>query len=96
MGQDDREIVVWHHRLNHYSFKYLLRISKRGIIPRKLINIRKIPPRVACLFVKSHKRSWRNEEKHSGGSIRKTSDTRRGAMISIYHMISSQPGLTPK
>ena len=23
LGQDKREILVWHHRLNHFYFKYL-------------------------------------------------------------------------
>ena len=42
-GQDDRELLVWHHMMNHLSFKYLLRLSKRGIIPRNLSNVRNPP-----------------------------------------------------
>ena len=38
--QDEREILVWHHRLNHCYFKYPLRLSKKRIIPRNLSNIR--------------------------------------------------------
>ena len=40
---DKREILVWHHRLNHCYFKPLIRLSKRGIIPRKLSKIRSPP-----------------------------------------------------
>ena len=47
MGQDKREILVWHYRLNHCYFKSLIRISKRGLIPKNIINIRKLPPCVA-------------------------------------------------
>ena len=39
MGQDKREILVWNHMMNHCSFKSLIRLSKRGITPRKLRNI---------------------------------------------------------
>ena len=31
-----------------------------------------------------------------GGLIRKTSETRTGAMNSIYQMVSAQPGLIPQ
>ena len=93
MGRDERELLVSHHRMNHCSFKYLIRLSKRGIIPRKLINIRKLPPCVACIFGKYHKRSWRTKVKHSSLAIRKPSETRPGAMTSIDQMVSSQLGL---
>ena len=41
LGWDDRELLVWHHRINHCSLKSLIRIYKRGIIPRNLSKIRK-------------------------------------------------------
>ena len=44
LGRDGREFLVWHHRLNHCYFKYLLRLPKRSIIPRKLSRIIKLPP----------------------------------------------------
>ena len=55
LGRDEREILLWHHRLNHCSFKSLIRLYERGIISRKLINIIKLLPCVACIFGKSHK-----------------------------------------
>ena len=36
IGWDKREILVWNHRLNHFSFKSLLRLPKRGVIPGSL------------------------------------------------------------
>ena len=93
LGQDYREILVWHHRMNHCSLKFLLIISKRGLIPRKIINIRKLPPCVTFLFVKSHKRPWRTKGKLSGRSISNPLETRPGSMTSIYQMVSSQPRL---
>ena len=64
LGWDEREILFWHQRPNHCSFKSLIRLSSRGVIPRKLIKIRKLPPFVACIFGKSHKRPWSTKGKH--------------------------------
>ena len=88
--------MVWHHSLNHCSLKYLIRLFKRGVIPRKLSKDKKLFPCVNCLFGKSYKRSLRTKEKRSGGLIRKPSKTRLGAMNSIDQMVSSQPGLIPQ
>ena len=78
MGLDEREILVWHHRMNYLSLKYLARLSKSEVIQRKLIKIIKLPPCVACIVVKSHKRPWKTKGKHSRGSIRNSLETRPG------------------
>ena len=96
LGWYGRDILVWHHRLNHFSLRSLLRLSKRVIIPSNISSIRKLPPCVACLFVKSHKRPWITKGKFLGNSIRKTSETRPDAMTSIYQMVSAQPVLLPQ
>ena len=96
LGQDERDVLVWHHRLNQCPFKYLLRLSRRGIIPNNISELKKLPPFVACLFVKSHRRPWMTKLKCSGGYIRKPSDTRPVAMTSIYQMVYVKPGLTPQ
>ena len=49
LGRDEKEILVWHHRLNHCSLKFVLRLSNTGIINRKLSSIR--TPPVCCLFI---------------------------------------------
>ena len=48
--RDKREILVLHHRLNHFYLKSLIRLSKRYIIPSKVRKVIKIPPCVACMF----------------------------------------------
>ena len=50
LGRYDREILVWHHRLNHFYFKSILILSNRGVIPRKISNIRK-PPHLCRLYI---------------------------------------------
>ena len=87
------ELPVWHHRLNHCSLKYLLRLSKRGIIIKNLSKVKKLPPCVACMFGKSHKRPWSTKEKLSGVF---SPETRPRVMASIDQMLSSQPGITPQ
>ena len=79
-----------------FILKYLLVLSKRGLIPRNISKIIKLPPCVACLFGKLHKRSWREKSKHSGGSIRNPSETRPMTMTSIDQVVSSQPGIIPQ
>ena len=91
--QDDMELVVWHYRLNHCSFKTFLRLSKRRIIPKNIRRVRTPPNCVACMFGKSYKRPCRTKGKISGGSTRKPSETRTGATTLIYQMIYAQPGL---
>ena len=56
MGQDEREILVWHHRLNHFSFKSLIRLSKMGMIPRNISKTRNPLPCVDFIFGNFHKR----------------------------------------
>ena len=90
---DEREILVWYHRLDHCYFKYLLRLHNRGKITMKINRIRKLPPCVAFMFGKPPNRPWRTNGKQPGGSTRKTSDTSPGAMTSIDQMVSAQPGL---
>ena len=43
LGRDETELLVWYHMLKHYPFKYIFRLSKRGIITRKLSRINTIP-----------------------------------------------------
>ena len=55
LGHVEQEILVWHHRLNHCSPKYLLELSKRGIIPKELSNLR-ISSLVSPAYLVSTKR----------------------------------------
>ena len=54
LGRENRELLVWHHRLNHCFFKSLIKLSNKMVIPKKLGKVRKLPPCVACLFGKAH------------------------------------------
>ena len=43
LGQDEREILVWYHRMNHFTFKNLIKLSKSGIIINRIIKVMDIP-----------------------------------------------------
>ena len=94
LGRDNREILVWHHSLKNFNLKFIIQEGNNNKEYHKCNN--PPPPCFTCIFSKSHKRPWRTKGKHSGGSIRKTSETRPGATNLIDQMISSQPNLTPK
>ena len=50
LGWEVRDLLVWHNMLNNCSFKSLIILPKRGIIPRNISKIRKLPPCVACFL----------------------------------------------
>ena len=96
IGQDEREILVWQHRLNLCSFKYLLRLYRRIITPKNLSQVKKLTPYLNFLFGRYHRRPWRTKSKCLSRSIIKPSETRPGSMTSIDQMVSSQPRFTPQ
>ena len=56
IGQDEREILVWQHRLNLCSFKYLLRLYRRIITPKNISQVKKLTPYLNFLFGRYHRR----------------------------------------
>ena len=96
LGKRRKGVFFWNHSLNHCTFKLLLRLFKRRLIPRNLSKVRKIPPCVACMLVNSHKRSFINKVNHSVGLIINLLETRSGYMTLIGNFISSQSVLTPQ
>ena len=91
-----QELLDWHNRLGHVSFKTLIRLANLGIIPRRLRKVTQFPVCPSCLFGKHHKRPWRTKGKSNVRRIRKESDDKPGANTSIDHMVSAQPGLIPQ
>ena len=96
MEQDDRGHLVWHLRLNHFTFNYTIILSKRGIISKNINKFRKLPLCVACIFGNSHRSSWRTKENDSCLLIRKPPETITEDMTSVEQTISDQPGFIPQ
>ena len=42
LGRDNRDILVFHHRMKHFTLKPLQIFSKMGIITKNLIKVRKL------------------------------------------------------
>ena len=96
LGWDQRGVLVWNHMINHCTFKYLIILSKRGIISRNIKKVRNLLLCVDCLFEKSHKSPQRTKGKHSGESIRNYLETIPGYPTSIGQIFSAQLRLIPQ
>jgi hypothetical protein len=58
---DQAELVQWHYRLGHLSFKKLKQLALNGEIPKKLSKLK--PPKCAgCLFGAMTKLPWRSKD----------------------------------
>ena len=70
------------------------RLAKKGIIPKRLAKVKRMPLCAACIFAKAHKRAWRGKKKHK--NIQKEEETSIGDRMSADYLISQQPGLVPQ
>ena len=84
---DKAELMRWHYRLGHLSFKKLKILAEKNIIPKRLSKIRS-PKCAGCIYGKMHKRPWRT--KAQPGKIAVT--TRAGQCISVDQLESSTVG----
>ena len=86
---DEAELMRWHYRLGHLSFKKLRLLALNGEIPKKLAKIR--PLRCAgCLFGAMTKVAWRGKEQKAQHSV--FTATKPGECVSVDHLQSTEPG----
>ncbi|KAG7348868.1 GAG-pre-integrase domain containing protein [Nitzschia inconspicua] len=83
-----RQLLYWHHRLNHQSFSSLKSMANEGKLPRNLASVEH-PGCAACEMATAHRKPWRNRRAPSG--LRKAK--RPGQCISIDQLKSPIPGL---
>jgi hypothetical protein len=85
------ELLRYHQRLGHISFKKLQEMAKQGTIPKRLAKC-PIPVCSACMYAKATKRPWKGktrrvdvdpDEKPKGP----------GQVVSVDQMVSPTPGL---
>ena len=89
-----RELLSWHYRLGHLSFKQLQALAKQRRIPKQLADC--VAPKCpTCLFGKMTKRAWRTKGK-SEQSIRKDHEDYPGANTSVDQMETTTLGLIPQ
>jgi len=85
------ELLRWHHRLGHISFKKLQLMSKTHILPKKLSTC-KVPLCTSCLFGKATRRPWYSKTSKEK-PIMSYTITRPGQCISVDQLESTTPGL---
>ena len=84
------ELLHYHHRLGHMSFRRLKLAASLGCIPKRLKDVK--PPKcTACLFSKATRRPWRTKAAPTGVSV--PTPTAPGAVVSVDQLESSTPGL---
>ena len=90
-----RLTLYWHHRLRCAPLCTLHRLSSRGLLPKCISKVRKMPLCASCAYATAHRKGWRVKGQPPS-SIRKPSHDSPGAGTSCDHIISHQPGLIPQ
>ena len=84
----------WHERCNHLSFANMLKLARKGLLPREFLKLEHdLPPCGACLFGKQGRRPKRAK---TGRPIRQPDHDYPGGGVSTDQIISNQPGLVPQ
>ena len=94
-SDSEKLFLYWHRRLDHPSNKTIRRLAQKGILPKALAKVTKMPLCPAFIFAKAHKRAWRTKSK-TCSVIRDAKDTHSGSGTSCNHIISGQSGIVPQ
>jgi len=84
------ELLVWHYRLGHISFRRILKMVERGDLPKRLLSVT-ILKCAACLCGKATLRAWRTRAPVN--KFRAPPATSPGAVVAVDQLVSSTPGL---
>ena len=95
INNNERLALYWHHRLRHAPLTCLHKLARRGVLPKAILLVKKLPLCAACAFATAHRRGWRTKAK-SNRPIRKAGHNKPGHGTSCDHVISHQPGLVPQ
>lgn len=88
-SDDQAELLRWHQRLSHLSFKRIKLLALLGILPRRLATT-KSPKCLACIYGSMTRKPWRT--KGNVSRIKPNVVSEPGACISVDQMESSIPG----
>jgi hypothetical protein len=84
------ELLQYHHKFGHVSFRRLQEMAKQATIPKRLAKC-PVPACSACLYAKAIRRQWRHRTPNNKIESRKP--TKPGERISVDQMVSPTPGL---
>ena len=65
--EDEIVTLYWHHRLQSALFITLQRLAERGVLPKCILNVKKMPLCASCAFGSTHRRAWRGKGKRKRG-----------------------------
>ena len=74
--EDEKLCLYWHMRLRHKPQIYIRRLAKRGIIPKRLKKVDRIPMCAVCKLAEASKRNWKSSSSKKG--IRTPTDDKPG------------------
>ena len=95
VSEPSRQTLYWYHRLCCAPLRTLHRLSIRGLIPKCIAKVNKMPLCASCAYAAAHRKVWRVKGQ-APYSICKPTHTTPGAGILCDHIISHQPGLIPQ
>ena len=85
---DQAELMRWHYRLGHLSFKKLKVLAENNFIPKRLAQVRPPSKCSSCLYGKMNRKPWRS--KAQPAEIFKA--TKPGECVSVDQMEPSTTG----
>ena len=85
------DLLRWHYRLGHLSFKLIKAMAEVGLLPKKLAKA-PVPKCAGCMFAGMTKKPWRSKGKQNSQVGRMTKITRPGQCISVDMLESPQVG----
>ena len=70
VSKENRVTLYWHYRLRHLTLTGLKKLARRGLLPKCILDVKKMPLCAACTFAKSHRKNWRFKGSKKRGKIR--------------------------
>lgn len=94
LSDEQKELLRWHIRLGHISFKTLHIFAQLGLIPKHLAKVSVLPLCASCTVANARRRPWRTNSKPS--TIRKSDHDFPGGCVSVDQIVSGQTGMVPQ
>ena len=85
------DLLRWHYRLGHLSFKLIKAMAKVGLLPKRIATA-PTPRCVGCMFSSMMKKPWRTKGTKGNQVGRKTNVTRPGQCVSVDQLESPHVG----
>jgi hypothetical protein len=82
------ELMRWHMRLNHLSYDRMRGLMKRGLLPKRLLDVKE-PCSAACQYGRLHRRPWRDKGDEAPNTLIATAP---GQIVSVDQMESTTVG----